>query len=441
MTFDGSVPMEALGELFEDGIVVLDSEGQIQWADQVFLDLFGVDSAEGRTLRALLREGSGEVDLGVVGESTPETVSVRPVSGVEATLRIELRAFSEGTYLGRVRQPDQDLQAELEVYRTVLDAVEDAIYMTDANRRFQWINSAMAEMGGYNKEAIVGRHLFEFLYEDQKAAAERRFERLASDEGPDVLTFDMEVPRPDGTQFPAEIRAAALPGDGFAGTVGIVRDVSDRKERERELERKTERLEEFADVVSHDLRSPLTVATLQLELAAQDCDSEHLANVKAALDRMDSLIDDLLTLARQDEDVTDTEPVDVGRVARESWKTVSTQAASLVVEDPPRIECKETRLREALENLFRNAVEHGGDDVTVRVGDLDVEEGFYVADDGPGIPEDEREEAFEAGYTTADNGTGFGLNIVWKIAESHGWNVEIHGSEVGGARFVFLTGS
>jgi signal transduction histidine kinase len=71
--------------------------------------------------------------------------------------------------------------------------------------------------------------------------------------------------------------------------------------------------------------------------------------------------------------------------------------------------------------------------VTVHVGESDG--GFYVADDGPGIPEAERERIFEAGYSTADEGTGFGLRIVEQVVDAHGWEVTVTESEQGGARF------
>jgi nitrogen fixation/metabolism regulation signal transduction histidine kinase len=75
--------------------------------------------------------------------------------------------------------------------------------------------------------------------------------------------------------------------------------------------------------------------------------------------------------------------------------------------------------------------------VTIRVGTFS--EGFYVADDGPGIPADDRETVFEQGYTTADEGTGLGLAIVDRIADGHGWEVTVTDSETGGARFEVWT--
>ena len=97
------------------------------------------------------------------------------------------------------------------------------------------------------------------------------------------------------------------------------------------------------------------------------------------------------------------------------------------------IRCDLNRLRQLFENLYRNAIEHGGSDVTVTVGQLD--EGFYVEDDGSGIPEGKREQVFDLGFSTADTGTGFGLSIVQQVVETHGWKIDLTEGKNGGARF------
>ena len=204
-------------------------------------------------------------------------------------------------------------------------------------------------------------------------------------------------------------------------------------ERTAELERQNDRLEEFAGVVSHDLRNPLEVARGRAELARDECDSEHLAAVERAHDRMTALIDDLLTLAREGDPVTDAEPVDLGRVVGSCWRTVDTRDATLRAAADGMVLADEGRLKQLLENLLRNAIEHGGDDVTVAIGTLP--DGFYVADDGPGIDPDRRGDVFEAGHTTSESGTGFGLRIVEQVADAHGWSVRAVESEEGGARF------
>ncbi|PSQ40471.1 hypothetical protein BRD14_08340 [Halobacteriales archaeon SW_5_68_122] len=262
----------------------------------------------------------------------------------------------------------------------------------------------------------------------------------------------------------------------------------ERHRQQTDLQHTNDRLEGFASVVSHDLRNPLTVAKGHLELAREKHDDEDLAAVDGALNRMETLIEDLLTLAQEGEAVTDLEDVRLGDLCEDCWRTVRTAGATLRVESTGEIRADPDRLKQLLENLFRNAVEHGStsppsharedavkhgftgsrpeaddagsenasepsvadapDDavehgstdsedgepeVTITVGDL--KDGFYVADDGSGIPEVDREKVFESGFSTSEEGTGFGLAIVEEIATGHGWEIRATESEAGGARF------
>ena len=86
-------------------------------------------------------------------------------------------------------------------------------------------------------------------------------------------------------------------------------------------------------------------------------------------------------------------------------------------------------------NPFRNAIEHGGSDVALEVGALPDHRGFYVEDTGPGIPKEDQKQVLEPGYTTADDGTGFGLAIVKEIVEAHGWEIRVTDGTDGGACF------
>ncbi|MFB6200836.1 MAG: sensor histidine kinase [Halorhabdus sp.] len=202
----------------------------------------------------------------------------------------------------------------------------------------------------------------------------------------------------------------------------------------RELERQNERLETVAGTVSHDIRNPLTVARGNVELLREDIDDEaetEVAAIEDALDRMETIIEDVLALARQGTTIEATERVELETVAEDAWSSVATRDATLSIADTRPIDADRERLRRLLENLFRNAVEHAGTDVTVEVGVTD--DGFYVADDGPGIPPGNRAEIFEYGHTTEPEGTGLGLSIVETIADAHGWSVTVEND--GGARF------
>jgi PAS domain S-box-containing protein len=225
-----------------------------------------------------------------------------------------------------------------------------------------------------------------------------------------------------------------------------------RIQSQTDLRARNERLSEFASIVSHDLRNPLNVAQGRLELVREECDSRHVQRVADAHGRMRALIDDLLALAREGETVTAPEPTDLARVVESEWDQVETGDATLVADADLVIRADRGQLRRLVANLVRNSVEHaapdgradaGEDDagpatdgsLRVRVGALD--DGFFVEDDGRGIPPDRREAVFEAGHTTSDSGSGFGLAIVDRIAEGHGWTVEVAESAAGGARFEF----
>ena len=216
--------------------------------------------------------------------------------------------------------------------------------------------------------------------------------------------------------------------------------VSYERERERqqaELERERNRLDAVAGTLSHDLRNPLATASLRLELAADECSSEHLDALETALDRIDELIENTLSMARLGTDALDIEVLRLEVVANQAWDTAVDSEATLELDDSlGRVYADESTLQQLFENLFANALEHGQPEtghLVVRVGQLD--DGFYVVDNGPGLPAESRDEIFERGYSTNDAGTGFGLAIVERIADAHGGNIVATDAEDSGARF------
>jgi signal transduction histidine kinase len=209
----------------------------------------------------------------------------------------------------------------------------------------------------------------------------------------------------------------------------------------REVERQNDRLESFAGMLAHELRNPLNIA--QIYHPQEQPRNENAAQqVESALGRIEEMIDVLLVTARSPNASVDAEPVALADVATEAWADASTQSAGspaqtadLDVATDRTIEADPVHVEHLLRNLFRNSFEHGDDEVTVRVGDLPS--GFYVADDGPGIPEDAREDVVEAGFTTKTDGIGLGLTFVAQLAEMYDWEYSIDESEIGGARFEF----
>ena len=271
-------------------------------------------------------------------------------------------------------------------------------------------------------------------------------------EAPAALDGDVVVPaRALGVVRFVGTDLDRIPDDalGMLGPVASVAvGVLDRQRRIRRLEAdldelaaENERLEEFASIVSHDLRNPLSVAEGNLELAAETGEREHFEKVEAAHDRIERIIEHTLSVSAEGHRADDVETIDLESVARAAWRTVDTTRGRLSVAGTMALAADPERVQQLFENLFRNAIEHGvseGTDgnpaVTITVGPLDCD-GFVIADDGPGIPEDERSLIFERGYTSEDDGTGFGLYIAKEIVDGHRWEISVTESDSGGARF------
>lgn len=254
--------------------------------------------------------------------------------------------------------------------------------------------------------------------------------------------------RPD-TAIPLSIVASLAVGAALGTVTGVYaarihQTNEELKETLAELEQvnerltiKNEQLDQFVDVASHDLRNPVNVAQGHLEMVREERNNEHLEEVDTALTRMDMLITDLVSLAKSGKQIDEIDPVNLGKISRSAWSTVETKDTSLTVASNMEIYADESRVKQLLENMFRNAIQHGGEDVVVTVGTL--KDGFYVEDDGAGISDNLRGRVLDSGVTTANGGTGLGLTIIKQIADAHGWQITVERSAENGARFE-LTG-
>ena len=191
--------------------------------------------------------------------------------------------------------------------------------------------------------------------------------------------------------------------------------------------------DELLSLASHELRTPLNVALLQLSLAREEHESEHLDAVEQALDEMETVLEEFLNLTWSDQGRESADSVDLASLGEQCWNTVADESTALTIDTHATVRADRFQLKQLLENLLQNVVEHGGEAETVTIGDLPG--GFYVEDDGSGISPAEREHVFEPGYSTAPHGTGIGLYLVGKIANAHDWNLRITDGSDGGTRF------
>jgi PAS domain S-box-containing protein len=366
-------------------------------------------------------------------------VNVRDITArKEREREVERRNEQLEQVTNRLQNQYEYLFEQLPIMAVVTREESGMPIVEDCNDRF-------AATLNYRTDEIIDQPLGEFYTADSREELLEGGGYTRALEG-EFTREDRELVTKDGNIVETVLRAIPRHSDSAEpeGTVALYIDITEREEAKREKER----LEEFLNIVSHDLRNPLNVAEGHLELAQEDFDSADLDAVEQAHKRMKALIEDLLQLARSGNQVDELKPVELDDLSKLCWENVATADASITVDLDQTILADQSRLRQLLENLFRNAVEHGSTssqtnaddavehgsgDVNITVGTL--EDGFYVADNGPGISEQDREDVFESGYSTKEEGTGFGLAIVEQIVDAHDWRIAIEESNEGGARF------
>ena len=325
--------------------------------------------------------------------------------------------------------------------KAVVESLNDPVFVLDSEHQIVDANDASRATW----PAVDGRNGVQFA-----AACPTLAERVEMPDNGDVTDSDRISVSVNGQTRHYSVNTTTVSrgrADEVQWYVVLLREVTELERSRWQLEKKNDRLDQVASTISHDLRNPISVAdgyARSLELQINDWDIEaaereratdELTRVQESLGRMEAIIDDVLTVAREGKTVEDTDSIPLSVVAREAWNNVDTAEASLTLEADSILDANRNRTLSILENLFRNTLDHCESTVTVTVGA--TPDGFFVADDGPGVPVSHRNEIFEYGYTTTDEGTGLGLSIVRTMAESHGWTVELDTGYHDGTRFVF----
>ncbi|MEF8784488.1 MAG: response regulator [Haloarculaceae archaeon] len=414
------------------------AQAALDWLEESRVDCIVSDyempEMDGLTFLERVQERYDDLPFILLTGRGDEEIASRAIASGVADYLLKLEVVEDEQYerlANRIEGVVNQQQTQKKYERLVENSPDAIAHVTESGTVLA-ANPALVEGVDIDCESLVGTQLEDAL-EGNVGQSRLDAGREAIETGETVRTEDSY----DGRFFhnifvPVETRRAH---DSFQF---ISRDITERREREAKLERQNERLDSFASVVSHDLRNPLNVAQSSVELLHDEIDSDHLDRIDRSLVRMGDIIEDVLTLARQGETVDSPSPVDLETMAEDAWSYVETGNATLVVETERRIEADSSRLQELLTNLFRNSVEHG-EATTITVGSVEESNadhyGFYVADDGTGIPPENWDEIFESGFSTGRKGTGLGLTIVEDIANAHGWSVAVADSDEGGARF------
>ncbi|WP_424004084.1 response regulator [Haloarcula salina] len=366
----------------------------------------------------------------LTGRGDEETASAAIAAGVaDYLLKLEVVEDKQyGRLANRIENVVSQDRTRKKFESLVADSPDGIAHLT-IDGQILSVNPSMADRLGADTSILADRNLRDVM---DPEVADQRIEagRQVVETGEATRSEDAVGDRHYQNQY--------IPVDSYreSDTFQLVsRDITDRVERQRKLERQNERLEEFASVVSHDLRNPLNVAQGAVDLldVPDEENADLVDKIDRSLDRMGCIIEDVLTLARQGRTVDDPQEAELETLASTAWNWIEAEQSSLAVTSSAELEADRGRVQDLLANLFRNAIEHNDGEVEIEVG-LFGDAGFYVADDGSGVSDD-ADEVFEMGYTSSEDGTGFGLAIVEQVAEAHGWSVDLTDSEDGGARF------
>ncbi|MDG5778798.1 PAS domain S-box protein [Haloarculaceae archaeon H-GB2-1] len=436
---------------------LLDEAGEWRFLNEAAVAFLGADDSEqllgehgldfvaphdrDRTMRRFQRvlqqgrpSGTQEVDvLTVDGEQRHTLLTATPVTYDGETLA-QVLLYD----ITNQKRLERELRQQCERHAALFEDLGEPAVETrlqDDAVIVERVNTAFEEVFGFSEAAIEGEPLDPHIVpEHDRETAEKLSER--SRQGECIEAQAIRETANGERDFLVRVVPFTVADEHHAYAIYV--DVSEHQQRQRRLERQNERLDEFASVVSHDLRNPLLVAQGNLEHVGGHADA--CERIGRSLDRMEQLIDDVLQLAREG-DVEDPQPVSLSVAANRGWPAAA-ERGTLTVEDDCVVEADPSALGQLLNNLFRNSLEHGSaseeHDPTgphVRVGTHD--DGIFVADDGSGIPESERDQVFEAGHSNVADNTGLGLRIVERIAAAHGWAVHVTESRDGGARFEF----
>ncbi|WP_248517886.1 ATP-binding protein [Salinarchaeum laminariae] len=311
-----------------------------------------------------------------------------------------------------------------QLLRVILDDLQLAIFFKDRDGRHV---AASARIASAQTESVLGKTDLD-LYEDdigEQARSGYRDDLAVARDGERIVEKEERHEARHGEVN--WLRTTKVPwfgpDDERRGLIGITETIDEAKARETELERERHRLEAFASFASHDLRNPVSIASGYLGLARETGNPTALENVEESLQRMATLIDDVLALV-QPEDTDETMAwLHLRDAIEHAWERIDAPRASLSVAVPEGVAvlAADGLFTQLLENLLKNSVQHVGPTVAIEVGLTAT--GFYVADDGPGIDAEDPARVFDYGYT--NGGTGLGLAIVDEVAEYHRWEPSV----------------
>lgn len=387
----------------------------------------------GRELEALRKDGSVfPIDLSV---NEIKTNDIHYFVGI-------VRDLSERK---KAAQALTDHAARLE---SVLTTMVDGLLMIDETRIVHSFNPAAERIFGYCADEVVGQNIKMLMPEPYHSEHDTYVKNYLATGVAKIIGLGREVQgkRKDGTVFPMDLAVSEMSVTGQRMFVGLIRDISERKQAENErekyisaLQHSNQELDDFAYIASHDLKEPLrglfNNALFMQEDAREQLDEnslKRLSRMRYLCERMEKLIDNLLYFSRIGRLDFAIQKTDMNHMIHEVIKMVESYGENVEIKMPlllPEAVCDYTRVTEVFHNLIGNAIKYNDKEKKViEIGFLEQYKNkthvFYVKDNGIGIAPEFYETVFKMfkrlnEEDDKNKGNGVGLAFVKKIIERH----------------------
>jgi len=464
--------LDALARLHHLALL-LDERGRIVWLSGALGDwarrsecLIGRNAAElfgSRSRHAELRERVIR-DGGFANERVEAIRGDGVTCPVElSVVRVPIGADARPGLLAVVRpvggdeRPDEPVGHAAGYFRAILDSSPEAVLAVDRRGYVTYVNAAFEGLLGQPAEELLDKPVTLVFSRCSALGAIASVVAPGAAEG-GRLERELELEGGDGEVriLDASTSPLRLADGTHAGTVVFLRDVTQERRFEQAVARKNEELEHYVHAVSHDLRTPLVSLLGFSRLLAQDYGDvldgtgrHFLERIEQASRTMEGLTNDLLELSRIGRRDRRPELTDALSIVRQLAHELKPRLDAAGIElrlpsSPPPVLCVRTQLYQIFANLIGNAIEHMGETQAARI-EVGVEERpgrhlLWVRDNGVGIPPEERDRVFEIFYTARrrpdqKRGTGIGLAVVKKIAETHGGRVWVESAPGRGTAF------
>lgn len=347
---------------------------------------------------------------------------------------------------------EEDLKVSEERYKTLIENMEDIIYITDAGRKLKYFNNSFERSTGYSQEELIGKNLMGLFSKKSVDRVEKTWKNQVN--GEDVGIFNMEISTKEGEIKIIETHERVLWDKGKIVLVyGLGRDVTRRKMLEEHLiqSEKLASMGEMLSGIAHEINNPLTaiIGNSQLLMRRSDLDYDvmkKMDTIQKESARVHKIVQNLLSFARKKEirkEMTDINNIiiDVCDLMTYSMK-VNNIKVNLDLEDKLKKACIDaSQIKQVFINVLNNAIDAltdvGGGIIDIKSYKEKDKIIVEFKDDGPGIPDDVRKKIFDPFFTTKDvgKGTGLGLSISYGIIKNH--NGEIYVESEGGVGTKF----